>query len=124
MTPPEDFDWADVAEQMVQQEVQQVAIYDNENGDVVIRQRQWWDEERDTIIVIARGNVEAVIAAMRAAVGQPAETTPKVPLSAAERQRRYRDKHRNGSSDEERHGGDALLLLQVNGDQDPEELAG
>ena len=108
----EEFDWDDVADDIVQQEVQQVAIYKNPNGDAVIRQRQAWDEEYDSVIIIARGNVEAAVAAMGAALGQ-AEEPSSAPLSGAERQRRYRNRNRNENGD-----GESQLPLRIVTDQE------
>jgi hypothetical protein len=47
--------------------------------DLVIRQRARWDEEDDVCIVIAQGNLEAVIAEMRA-IGEPAQVGHELPL--------------------------------------------
>jgi hypothetical protein len=99
---------------------------------VVIRQQDQNDESDDHFVFITKDNVLKVVQRMHVVAGIQALQAraeqfmlPKPgSLSGAERQRRYRNKHRNGNSDEERHGGDALLLLQVNGAEDQQELAG
>ncbi|MGO8842042.1 MAG: hypothetical protein ACLQF1_13215 [Methyloceanibacter sp.] len=92
-----DFDWQGAEDQglIVQQDVERVAVYTNPHDDLVIRQLARWDEEEDIFIVIARGNVEAVIARMRTCVGLleeaelESDSQPK-DRTAAERQRRHR----------------------------------
>jgi hypothetical protein len=134
MNSTDDFDWNAVADQVVQYSVEKVAIYDNPNGDVVIRQEQRWDEEEDTFIVIAQGHALRAAHAILTAAGIEAAPTcvqgdglaepvllpaPK-DRTAAERMRRYRDKHRN----EQRNAvTDEPELRLVNGpDQEQEVL--
>jgi hypothetical protein len=50
------FNWDDVADSVVQQSAERVAIYSNPHGDIVIRQERRWDEDEDVFIVIARGH--------------------------------------------------------------------
>ncbi len=68
MTDTDDFDWNSVRENgsIVQQQVERIAVYDNPNGDLVIRQERRWDEDQDVFIIIAKNNIDAVIAEMRA----------------------------------------------------------
>lgn len=123
----EEFSWEAVAEHIVQQQVECVAIYANDRGDIVIRQQQRWDEEDDSWIVIAKANAFAAaraileaadirpdVAAMIAsrpdidwaAVDQEFEcqvleaddSKPK-DRTAAQRQRRYRARKRDGERD-------------------------
>ena len=103
-----DFDWDDNADDIVQQSVERVAIFTNPNGDLVIRQERCWDQEDDTWIIIARGNVGAAIAKMRGAIGEE-PSTPR-DHTAAERQRRYRQRHRNGQDRNDRYADSELLL--------------
>jgi len=123
VTAPEDFDWDDVADDVVQRAVEKVAIFSNPNGDVVIRQERMWNEEDDPFIIIARGNALRAAQAILEAAGMgdiqfhravrrgyvdvdvpgvddgdamaEREEKPKPePLSNAERQRRFKEKRR------------------------------
>jgi hypothetical protein len=125
MSTPDDFNWDDdvAADSVVQNSVEKVAIYANPNGDVLIRQERRWDEEDDTWIIIARGNVGAAIAKMRVAMGE--EPSPARDRTAAARQRRHRQRHCNGPErdvdrDEDRDGqhdvGDELPLRMTAGE--------
>jgi hypothetical protein len=117
----EDFDWDTDVESIVQQEVSfdTVAIYPNPRGDVVIREAQWGiGSPGDKFIVIARENaLSAAQAILRAAEIEVAMADgglsellmlPKhEPMSGAERQRSYRNRHRN-DGDADRHESDEL----------------
>jgi hypothetical protein len=122
MTDAPEFDWQEAQDQgaVVQQSVEQVAVYTNLHDDVVVRQQQMWDEERDTYIVIARGNLPAFIAKLQelAGLGIPTTESPKAePLSGAERSRRYRQNKRRRDEnvtkrdDEPRDARDGELRL-------------
>lgn len=56
MTDTSEFDWNDVADQVVQQAVEKVAIYSNPHGDVVVRQEADWNESDDPYVVISRAH--------------------------------------------------------------------
>jgi len=59
-TPPADdgeFKWSD-DESIIVPEQHAVAAYFNPAGGLVIRQERAWDQEEDTIIVIAQANVD------------------------------------------------------------------
>jgi hypothetical protein len=58
MTASDEFAWDDVADHIVQQAVERVAIYSNPHGDVVIRGDSGWPEH-DAFIVIARAKCTA-----------------------------------------------------------------
>lgn len=76
MSTSEDFDWKDANDRglVVQQPVERVAIYSNPHDDIVIRQAQSWDEDRDTFIVIARAHAFAAARQILVAAGfQPRE---------------------------------------------------
>jgi hypothetical protein len=74
---------------IVQSGVKCVAIYDNPNGDSVIRQEPPDFQDEDVYIVISKNNIDAVIAEMWAlqALMGPAV---KAHMTAAERQRKRR----------------------------------
>ena len=88
------------------------AVYLNTYGHLVLRQEDQYGD-RDDCITIAPANVGAIAEAMFDAAGINASITyhdrahaplmlPKPEaLSGAERQKRYRKKHRNGISDEQ-----------------------
>jgi len=99
-----DFDWT-AAERDLPTIREQLltAIYPNTDGDLVIRQRDW--PEDDSSIIIARNNVEQLVRAICEMMGidliemvapQRALPAPDKPSTAAERQRRYRERQRNG----------------------------
>jgi hypothetical protein len=107
MNDTDEFDW-DVAREngsIVQSNVKRIAIYDNPNGDLVIRQEPPDFQDEDVFIVIGKNNVDAVIAEMRAlqalspAVKAPLTVAPDAsgvasnrpaPMTPAERQRKRR----------------------------------
>jgi hypothetical protein len=41
----DDFDWADVADEIVVRQQAQIAVYLNSHGDIVIRQAGWPDDD-------------------------------------------------------------------------------
>jgi hypothetical protein len=89
-----------------------IAIYTNEDGGIVIRQHNWPDD--DSYIIVARNNVEKVAGAMMAEAGLtipvPAQVllpAPKDP-TAAERQKRYRDRH--GNADRNGHDRNGTVM--------------
>jgi hypothetical protein len=106
-----EFDWNDAnADLVVQHAVEPVAIYLNNNGDLIIRER-CTGYDGDAIIIIARGNVLAVIHHIEEllAADQEADPPKREPKdrTAAERQRRHRDKRdserdKRDSHDDER----------------------
>jgi hypothetical protein len=119
MTATRDFDWKALEERcIVQQRVMRVAIYSNPSGDVVIRQERDWDEEDDPFIIIARANVPAAIEQMLMASGHEAPEVvrsahqPKDP-TAAERQRRRREKLKRDAEAESRVTDRDELSLQL-----------
>lgn len=68
-----DWDWYGNEEKtdIVFPSVQAVAVYGNPDGDVVIRQQGAMGED-DTIIIVPRLNVDAIIAAIKTAAVQSA----------------------------------------------------
>jgi hypothetical protein len=102
----DDFDWANNPD-IVARHQDAIACYENLNGDVVIRREQSWCEDEDTIIVINKAHVPALVQALIDTAGLEAESVEhaqlpppaKADTTAAERQRRYRHRHRNGGAD-------------------------
>jgi len=65
----DEFNWDDLAENVVQPQVERVAIYSNQDGNIVVREEQRWDEERDQFIVIARDHALRAAQAILEAAG-------------------------------------------------------
>jgi hypothetical protein len=59
----DDFDWSD-RDCVVVKSQDAVAVYANNDGDLVIRRERSWNEEDDTLIVISRQHVRRIIEAM------------------------------------------------------------
>jgi len=67
-SPTTDFDWSDV-DAVVLAEQPETAVYWNPNGDLVIRQRHWPDD--DSLIFISRTNVDEFVDKLCDVVGIP-----------------------------------------------------
>ncbi len=51
--PEKDFDWSAMADETIIQSVGQIAVYENPNGDVVIRQRGIdYEMDNDSFVVV------------------------------------------------------------------------
>jgi hypothetical protein len=98
-----DFDWVAGDANVVIREQPTTAVYTNPFGQVVIRQQTW--PQDDVWVIVGPEHVAAVIKAMLDAAGiEPAtmfsdgavEAAPRSPAdpTAAERQRRYRERKR------------------------------
>ena len=48
----QEFDWENAEDDLVIHTAQAVAVYNNEKGDIVIRQERHWDENEDPFIVV------------------------------------------------------------------------
>jgi hypothetical protein len=89
---------------VIQQQVEKVAVYANPHGDIVVRQERRWDEEEDVFIVIARAHAFAAARAILDAAGirqdlvaeHDEQPRPK-DRTAAERQRRCRARKRDAA---------------------------
>jgi hypothetical protein len=57
------FDWNDQAGIAVGQQ-DAIAVYANDNGDLVLRRQKDWNEEEDNVIVVAAAYVHQLIEAM------------------------------------------------------------
>jgi hypothetical protein len=78
---------------IVQREAEVVAIFPNNDGDIVISQTvHCFPRDHVVTIILARNNVPDAIAAMRRAAGS---ATLGKDRTASERQKRYRERHRN-----------------------------
>jgi hypothetical protein len=129
-----EFDWnpsSDTEHSIVVRHQPAIAVYLNPHDEVVVRQQDQYDESDDHFVFITKDNVPKVVERMLELAGLEMAThaaplmLPKPePLSGAERQRRYRNKHRNGNGDVERHDSDELPLLLAHGTEDQQELAG
>ena len=110
MSAVSDFDWDDVADDIVIAEQAAVAVYTNPRGGIVIRQAGQYGPEEDQWIVLAPEHARTPATAILRAAGIEPTATPLLALpppakdrTAAERQRRYRSRHRNGVTHDERH---------------------
>lgn len=102
------FDWSD-SENVIARSQLAVAVYPNRYGDAVIRSERDEFHQEDTTIIVPRHRIAALIerlqelrdaaeldvAAQREAAPSVAPSAPKDPTNA-ERQRRYRERKRNG----------------------------
>jgi hypothetical protein len=105
--PTNEFDWNSDAVTVVARTQQAIAVYQNLHGAVVIREQQGWDEDADTIIVIQPEHARAVAAAILSAAGLATDRSPRPPKdpTAANRQRRRRDRLRDATpEDRDNHG--------------------
>lgn len=58
------FDWSN-DESVVVEHQSALAVYQNQSGDVVIRQERSWDEDQDTHVVITKESLPQIIDALR-----------------------------------------------------------
>ena len=57
-----DFDWSEVVDETIIQSVGQIALYENPNGDVVIRQRGIdYDMDNDSVVVVPSRYLDPLI---------------------------------------------------------------
>lgn len=108
MIDPTEAEWWRGNPAVVLPEQLAIAVYTNQNDDIVIRQERAWDEDSDTVVIVSPTNVRKVAEAMLAEIGEtiggPAiagllPSPEKSRSPSAERQKRYRDRHRNGSGE-------------------------
>ena len=88
------FDWTEPENTVVRTQMA-IAVYLNPFGELVIRQEGQFHPDEDTWIVIAPDNVPAVIEAMQEVMGVNSASVGNKDLTAANRQRRHRDRHRD-----------------------------
>lgn len=124
------FDWND-RESVTVPEQLAVAIYRNPYGAVVIRQERAWDEDSDIYIIIQPENAEAVANAIlreagvmidhgaaNAAFNDFQTRDGSRDNTNAERQRRYRERHRNGVGDNSASTVEPKLDLNNTGEKE------
>ena len=94
-----DFDWQEDPDIIVSQQLA-IAIFWNKRGNVTILQEKDWCDESDTIITVAPEHLQAVIDNLVELAGQqrpgPAPSPTQRDTTAAERQRRYRQRKKVG----------------------------
>jgi hypothetical protein len=99
-----EFDWNprnDTDHGIVVRHQPAIAVYTNPHDEVVIRQRDQYDESDDHFVYITEDSVLRVAQRMLDLAGiefqrkEPLLLPP--PSNGAERQRRYRQRHRNGN---------------------------
>ena len=106
MSDSREFDWTDEETVLVREQLT-LAVYVNPYGQVVLRRERTLDEDDDTFIVISSEFVPQVARALMSAASHEVEFEPGAKLAqgengksrdktAAERQRRYRKRKRNG----------------------------
>jgi hypothetical protein len=90
-----EFDWLDDRDDVVITEQAAVAVYFNPNGDIVLRQKARNEDENDSLIVVQPGFVGALARAIANTAKDAAPDSEPRDTTAAGRQRRYRERHRN-----------------------------
>jgi hypothetical protein len=109
MSASDEFNWREVDDNecIIVRHQPAIAVYLNPHGGVVIRQEGHYGPDEDQCIFITRDNVPTLTHALLEAAGfetadtfgEPLVLPKSEPLSAAERQRRYRNKKRDGNGD-------------------------
>lgn len=61
----QDFDWND-KDSVIIRAVGAVAVYLNQNDDVVIRQQQDWNSDEDSLVIVPRAQLRPLIEALQA----------------------------------------------------------
>jgi hypothetical protein len=96
----DDFNWNKDPDVIIRQQLA-VAAWLNDRGDLIIRQEMDWNEESDHVIVVSPANIPALIDKLLLLTDQFSEVSTlngeapgKRDATAAERQRRYREKRR------------------------------
>ena len=114
----DDFDWND-ADHVVVPEQASIAVYLNPKGDVVIRQAGQYHPDEDTWIVFAAQHASRVADALLETAGladQPHDCKAAAPKdrTAADRQRRYRERNRHASRRNASDSDGTMPLLLLN----------
>ena len=125
MTSSRDFDWDDVADDVVVPEQAAIAVDANRKGSVVIRQAGYYGPDEDMWIVVAPDRAPAVADAILRIAGQcgaeprSRQTASPMDPTAAERQRRCRNRNRDWPVTDRdvtgRDGAQPLLLDHASG---------
>jgi len=61
----DDFDWIEARDSIVIKEVSAIAVYQNPNGDVVIRQKCGPNDECDSFVVLPKSEITKLITAVK-----------------------------------------------------------
>ncbi len=122
-TENSEFNWTDT--NLVVEEQLPVACYRNPEGDVVLRQRAAWPDDDDPAIWFGPQHARAIAAAIIQVAGyqttvpapEPAQASVKPQAtSAAERQKRYRDRRKKEPTPEpnifDRNDRDAVTAAE------------
>jgi hypothetical protein len=91
-----DFDWRKDANDVVIREQERTAVYTNPHGCVVIRQAGQYSQDEDQLVIVAPEHARKLARAILAAAAGRAAENPATDRTSADRQRRYRKRHRNG----------------------------
>lgn len=70
MIDPTEAEWWRGNPAVVLPEQLAIAVYTNQNDDIVIRQERAWDEDSDTVVIVSPTNVRKVAEAMLAEIGE------------------------------------------------------
>ena len=99
MTDSRPFDWDADRNDVCCPEQHAIAVHTNGEDNVVIRQRDPWGDD-DTIIVVMSDYAPALAKAVLEAAGHDNAITASQAKdrTGAERQRRYRERHRDGQN--------------------------
>jgi hypothetical protein len=127
----DDFDWSSNGEDsdsIVVNHQPAIAVYLNPRNEVVIRQEGHYGPDEDQFVFVTKDNVTKFVQAILEAAGFESATTygeplllPKPePLSGAQRQKRFRNKHRNENGDDRVTESDELPLRLVTPHQQKE----
>jgi len=97
IVPTASFEWSSDDSVVVRSQAA-LAVYQNAAGAIVIRQEMQWDDDSDVFIVVQPENAPALARAImrEAGSGNGGQLALPAPTSAAERQRRYRERKRHG----------------------------
>jgi hypothetical protein len=107
----DEFDWHDPS--VVVRTQLAIAVYQNNHGEVVIRQEGQFGPDEEVFIVVAPANARAVAEAILREIGEEDRQAEPARLPAtrdntnAERQRRYRERQRQAESQQ----GNIMPLL-------------
>jgi hypothetical protein len=97
-----DYDWNNDPDVVVPEQ-QAIAVFTNVHGRIAILQKADLHSDEDVVIVVNPENAAALARAILAHATEPEQASrlalpAPADCTAAERQRRYRERHRNGST--------------------------
>jgi hypothetical protein len=100
----DDFDWFDVAANIVVAHQAPIAVYTNPDDDIVIRQDGDYYRKDDAWVVVRRENARALAEAILAFAEPAPQLALPAPMSPAERAKRYRERKRHDGVTPQRDG--------------------